>query len=318
MKLVGKVLFFFLAAILLTVVLFSVGSILGIKISIANLLFLDKVFEILQDKLFILILIAIAATNIKNEERSYKYYFLMFVGANLTLYIINNIFFDLEFINKYFSIYNMFELEFTILLIILSLKIKNSISTSLYYMTNGAFIILCAVKIFIIVKLLTDINFNFNYLLKDKYTYSSFYMPSSQFYRLMLSLSFWGSLLMYISNFAFDSSYIVDENTLDITELKEKARALNEERQKQMFQGSKKEVVYDKPDAGGMNINNQLGYGANVGAVKDQAKEVNITNTSLNSVFNMSSGPVVNESATPAVNQVPTENTIDNNENKSS
>lgn len=119
--------------------------------------------------------------------------------------------------------------------------------------------------------------------------------------------------LLYITNYAFSSDdYIVDENTMDYGNIKEETNKLIQNKMDSLYKPEAKQVVspviVPNNDPKLMNINNQLNQNSNVGAVKEQAKEVNVTNTSLNSIFNMSSGPVMNST--------PNNNENSSNENK--
>lgn len=109
-------------------------------------------------------------------------------------------------------------------------------------------------------------------------------------------------VLLYLTDYAFTTEYLVNEDSMNIEDLKQKAHDRNIEKMNNIYKDKKEEIVYEKTETGTMNINNQLNYNSNVGQVNSQAKEINISNNSLESVFT-NSGPVVN-------------NNMDNNENK--
>ena len=116
--------------------------------------------------------------------------------------------------------------------------------------------------------------------------------------------------LLFITNYAFSDKIELETDDIDYDVIKQEAmNVANTQMQRIYNKDEIKEEVIDRSasEKGLMNVNNQLGQDSNVGNVKTQAREMNVTGSSLDALVPLSSGPVVNDAAvkeTPQPQQV--------------
>ena len=105
-------------------------------------------------------------------------------------------------------------------------------------------------------------------------------------------------LLLFITNYAFSDKIELEADEIDYEAVKNDAMdAANTQMNNLYNRNTVKEEVIDRSasEKGLMNVNNQLGQDSNVGTVKTQAREMNVSGSTLDSLITLSSGPVANE-----------------------
>ena len=104
-------------------------------------------------------------------------------------------------------------------------------------------------------------------------------------------------ILLYITNFAFSDKVVYDYDEIDYNAVKEDAMKAANMQMNEIYNDKIKTQEIDRSESekGLMNVNNQLSQNSNVGTVKEQAKEVNVQGSSLDSLMPLSSGPVINQ-----------------------
>lgn len=293
MKLLAKLLSLIL---IIFIIIITLGTIIDNNTLID---FTEKIGEFLKDNLIPLITISLAGMGLIKEEkitilRSIVTYMVLTMFYKIVLIFFE---FDTNTQQNLVNIYNILATFHSIMLIYTLIKIidiSNSISNLFKKITYSIVFVNIFSQIYIII--IEWIEKNTRNYLDIKFgtiNYGSFIY---RIFSLSLILTFLSIVIMYITNYAFTAKDIIDEGNIDLDDLKLKATIRNEEKIKTIYNNNpEKKIEYEKADTV-ININNQLGHGANVGVVKEQAKEVKVINTSLDSVFNMSSRPVVNES----------------------
>lgn len=293
MKLLAKLLSLIL---IIFIIIITLGTIIDNNTLID---FTKKIGEFLKDNLIPLITISLAGMGLIKEEkitilRSIVTYMVLTMFYKIVLIFFE---FDTNTQQNLVNIYNILATFHSIMLIYTLIKIidiSNSISNLFKKITYSIVFVNIFSQIYIII--IEWIEKNTRNYLDIKFgtiNYGSFIY---RIFSLSLILTFLSIVIMYITNYAFTAKDIIDEGNIDLDDLKLKATIRNEEKIKTIYNNNpEKKIEYEKADTV-ININNQLGHGANVGVVKEQAKEVKVINTSLDSVFNMSSRPVVNES----------------------
>ncbi len=293
MKLLAKLLSLIL---IIFIIIITLGTIIDNNTLID---FTKKIGEFLKDNLIPLITISLAGMGLIKEEkitilRSIVTYMVLTMFYKIVLIFFE---FDTNTQQNLVNIYNILATFHSIMLIYTLIKIidiSNSISNLFRKITYSIVFVNIFSQIYIII--IEWIEKNTRNYLDIKFgtiNYGSFIY---RIFSLSLILTFLSIVIMYITNYAFTAKDIIDEGNIDLDDLKLKATIRNEEKIKTIYNNNpEKKIEYEKADTV-ININNQLGHGANVGVVKEQAKEVKVINTSLDSVFNMSSSPVVNES----------------------
>lgn len=293
MKLLAKLLSLIL---IIFIIIITLGTIIDNNTLID---FTKKIGEFLKDNLIPLITISLAGMGLIKEEkitilRSIVTYMVLTMFYKIVLIFFE---FDTNTQQNLVNIYNILATFHSIMLIYTLIKIidiSNSISNLFKKITYSIVFVNIFSQIYIII--IEWIEKNTRNYLDIKFgtiNYGSFIY---RIFSLSLILTFLSIVIMYITNYAFTAKDIIDEGNIDLDDLKLKATIRNEEKIKTIYNNNpEKKIEYEKADTV-ININNQLGHGANVGVVKEQAKEVKVINTSLDSVFNMSSSPVVNES----------------------
>lgn len=184
-------------------------------------------------------------------------------------------------------------LEILGLSLILVIKPNNAISSFVRSLSY----ILCAIGSIMIIYLHFNNGIpNFSNFLSSTFdTFDKFDILNN--YLIIVNARIFTTLVLYISNYAFSEKIEIETEDIDYDVIKEEAKELANAQMNSIYNldAKKNEPDRSASDKGLMNVNNQLGQNSNVGTVKEQAREVNVAGSTLDSLMPLSKGPVINE-----------------------
>lgn len=201
----------------------------------------------------------------------------------------------------------------TALTLIMVIKDNNKITKIIKYITYGILILNVGLQIFANIKssMVNTLPNVYGYQGYGGFNFSTV-EETNEFISKVYSVSTIAELfliiLLYITNYAFSDKIELIEEDIDYEAIKQDAlkasniqmQQLNSINKQQNYNNTQENVPSNN---GAMNIANQLGQNSNVGVVKEKAKEINVSGSSLDQLMTLSSGPVINQTINNETNQ---------------
>ena len=297
MKTLSKVISIILA-ILGVITVFSLFDLNNLKNE-----FILKIITLSISNLLPLISIAICTYCLEKNDDNYfvrvlPIYLMIPICLSLIIAIFN---ISNGFMVDVYNFLSCTYLEIIALSLIFVVKPNNIISTFFRYIAFGLF------GLTSIFEIILHFNKTTIDLTNTVYSFGST-LEISKLYIIAIIAQAFTLLLLYITNYAFSEKIELDTEDIDYDVVKDEARRLANTQMNNIYNLSPKTVEPDRSasDKGMMNINNQLGQNSNVGTSKEQAKEVYVAGSTLDSLMPLSKGPVINGAMQEEVKEVET------------
>lgn len=200
------------------------------------------------------------------------------------------------------DLYNFFScsyLEIISLSLILVVKPNNIITSFTRYLASGIFALQL---IFRYILFFTNNSFD----ISDIYLSLVTNFETTKIYAILIISQIFTLLTLYISNYAFSEKIEIEADVIDYDAVKQDAMSIANSQMNSIYNLDQKKAEPDRTasDKGLMNVNNQLGQNSNVGTTNTQAREVNVSGSTLDSLMPLSKGPVVNSTVNPETEKV--------------
>lgn len=253
--------------------------------------FIGKLVLISINSLIPFISIAICAYCMEKDDTNYLVRVIpAFLMVPICLLTIATLFEIKEgFIVDLYRFLSCSYLEILSLSLILVIKPNNLITSFARYVASGLFALQ-----FIFAYILFFMNKSIDFANATSLLGTS--LELIKIYLIVIIAQTFTILVLYLSNYAFSEKIEIEADSIDYDSVKQDALTLANSQMNSIYNLDQKKDEPDRTlsDKGLMNINNQLGQNSNVGTTKEQAREVNIGGSTLDSLMPLSKGPVVN------------------------
>lgn len=265
--------------------------------------FSKKLYSVVSNSLLPLISIAICCYCLERNDENYLVRVIpiyMIVPIVLS-FIIIMFEVDAEWLIKFYLFLSGTFVGVTVLSVVLLIRANNKISTILKYISIGIIVANVVLTIYAQIKvyLFNTLPNVYGYHNYGGFNFSTLDQTSkfiTKAYNVTTIGQLFTLLLLFMTNYAFSDKIELETEDIDYEAIKQDALNAANMQMQQKYNPKPQETQPDRSASsrGLMNINNQLGQNSNVGNVKEKAKTMNVSGSSLESLIPLSSGPIIN------------------------